>query len=55
MTTSFKDYRRQCFTVIRDLLAHKPKSERDLWLLRAKASKTSAELSRIMADVRDAI
>lgn len=55
MTKSFKNYRRDCFTVIHDLLEHRGKHVVDLYVKRAKETKTENELSRVMADVRNAI
>lgn len=54
MSKDFMSYRRECFGIIRDLLAHKP-MEKQLYLLRAKAAYTSNELSRVMVDVRHSI
>ena len=54
MSESFKQYRSECFKIIKDLLAHKP-TEQLLYSCRARESKTSEELSRIMVDVRHEI
>lgn len=55
MAKSFKEYRRNCFGAIRDLLEHKGDKVVRLYLKRAKETKTEAELSRVMVDVRSEI
>lgn len=54
MSQTLKEYRRDCFTAIRELLAHKP-AEKEIYLLKAKRTTTSAELSRVMVEVRHEI
>lgn len=54
MSETFKEYRRDCFTAIRELLAHKP-AEKEIYLVKAKRTKTPEELSRLMVDVRHEI
>ena len=55
MATSFKKYRRDCFGVIRELLAHRGKATVDYYVLCAKNTKTEAQLSRLMTEVRNEI
>lgn len=54
MSIGFKSYRRQCFTAIRELLAHKP-GYVAYYIAKAKETKTEAELSRVMVAVREMI
>lgn len=54
MSQTFKEYRRDCFTAIRELLNHKP-TEREIFLAKAKRTQTPEELSRVMVDVRHEI
>lgn len=51
MTESFKEYRRECFIAIRNLLVHKPMVA-EMYRTKAKETKSENELSRLMADVR---
>lgn len=55
MVKSFEAYRHNCFKAIRQLLAHKGESIVTLYVLKAKATTTAPELSRIMVDVRHEI
>ena len=51
MTESFREYRRECFIAIRNLLVHKPMVA-EMYHTMAKDTKSENELSRLMADVR---
>lgn len=55
MSESFKQYRRRCFGIIRDLLEHRGKYIVNIYVTRAKETKTEEELSSLMAEVRRAI
>lgn len=55
MSKSFKQYRRKCFGIIRDLLEHRGKYLVNIYVARAKETKTEEELSSLMAEVRRAI
>lgn len=54
MSASFKAYRKFCFKAIRELLCHK-ETECELWMGKAKESRTANELSRVMVEVRNCI
>ena len=55
MSKMFKSYRRECFTAIRELLAHRGSDVVEQYVSMAKATKTENELSRIMVAVRENI
>ena len=53
MSASFKSYRRQAFTAIRQLLCGKEKAVVNWYITKAKETKTEAELSRVLREVRE--
>lgn len=55
MSISFKNYRRQAFTAIRQLLCCEEKSVVDFFIAKAKQTTTEAELSRVLVEVRNYI
>lgn len=55
MSKVFKSYRRECFTAIRELLAHRGAEVVEQYINMAKATKTENELSRVMVAVREMI
>ena len=55
MSEGFKQYRRRCFGIIRDLLEHRGRHVVNTYVARAKETKTESELSRLMSEVRRAI
>lgn len=55
MSISFKEYRRQCFVAIRELLCCKDKATVNWYIAKAKETTTEAELSRVMTAVREII
>lgn len=55
MSQSFKEYRKFARRATRDLLVCKTRAEVQKYIDRINASKTEAEVSRVMADVREAI
>lgn len=54
MSITFKQYRKSAFKAIRELLAHKP-GYVNYYVSKAKETKTENELSRVLAEVREAI
>lgn len=55
MSKSFREYRRFARNATWDLLIHKPIEVAQSFIDRINASKTEAEVSRVLADVRRAI
>lgn len=55
MNQSFKEYRRIARTATRELLICRPRAEVERFIARINASKTEAEVSRVLADVRQVI
>ena len=53
MSKSFKEYRKVARTATRELLILKPKETVKEFISRINASKTEAEVSRILRDVRE--
>lgn len=52
MSVSFKEYRRNAFTAIRELLVCADKTTLTLYMIKAKRCTTETELSRVLAEVR---
>lgn len=55
MSTNLKNYRKEAFRAIRELLAHRGAEIVDYYVGLAKATKSENELSRVMVDVREEI
>ena len=55
MSESFKQYRRKCFGIIRDLLEHRGSHIVNIYVARAKETENEIELSNLMDEVRRAI
>lgn len=53
MSQGFKSYRRQAFTAIRQLLCCEEKHVVDWYIRKAKETRTEAELSRVLVEVRN--
>lgn len=55
MSQNFKEYRRIARTATRELLVFKSRDEVQRFIDRINASKTEAEVSRVLADVREVL
>lgn len=53
MSMDFKAYRRRAFTAIRQLLCCESRETVEMYIKKAKQTRTEAELSRVLREVRE--